>query len=83
MTIIMLALEGEIHDFYNLLTALSRTVSNTYAQTPGAQSCANHVQHIRCLSHAASRVPRGTKGQLNYQGLTELNRIYFSYIFFG
>ena len=30
---------------FNLLTA-PRTVSNTYAQVAGAQSCANHVQHI-------------------------------------
>ena len=27
---------------------------------PG-QSCANHVQHTGCLSHAACHVPHGTK----------------------
>ena len=37
--------------FYNLLTA-PQTVSNTYAQVAQPQSCANHVQHIECLSHA-------------------------------
>ena len=51
--------------FSNLLTA-PRTVSNTYAQVAGAQSCANHVQHVERSSHAACRVSRGTKGQLSY-----------------
>ena len=51
--------------FYNLLTA-PRTVSNTYAQVAQAQSCANHVQHIECLSRASYYVTLGTKGQLSY-----------------
>ena len=50
--------------FYNVLTAL-RTVSNTYVQVARAQSCANHVQHIACLSHVTCRMPRGPKGQLS------------------
>ena len=33
-----------------------QTVSNTYAQVAGAQSCANHMQHIRYLSHATHQV---------------------------
>ena len=41
--------------FYNLLTE-PQTVSNTYAQVAQVQSCANHVQHIECLSHAAWHV---------------------------
>ena len=40
--------------FYNLLTA-TRIVSSTYAQVARAQSCANHVQDIKRLSHAACR----------------------------
>ena len=61
-----IALKGGNRDFYNLLTA-PRTVSNTYAQVARAQSRANHVQHIECLSRAACRVPHGTKGQVSYQ----------------
>ena len=41
-------------------------VSNTYAQVPMAQLCANHVQHIRHLSRTTCCVPYGTKGQLSY-----------------
>ena len=41
--------------FYNFLTA-PRTVSNTYAQVPQAQSCANYVKHIERLSRATCRV---------------------------
>ena len=61
----MVALKYAVRDFFNLLTA-PRTVSNTYAQVARAQSCANHVQYIECLSRAACHVPRGTKGQLSY-----------------
>ena len=61
---IIIALKGAIRDFYNLLTA-TRTVSNTYAQAALAQSYANHVQHIECLSRVTC-VPCGTKGQLSY-----------------
>ena len=41
--------------FYNLLTA-PRAVSNMYAPVARAQLCANHVQHIKRLSRATSRV---------------------------
>ena len=54
-TIIIITLKGAIRDFYNLLTA-PRTVSNMYAQVARAQLCANHVQHIECLSHATCHV---------------------------
>ena len=37
--------------FDNLLTA-PQTVSNTYDPVAQAQSCANHVQHIKRLSQA-------------------------------
>ena len=63
--IAMIALKGAIRDFYDLPSAL-RTVSNAYAQTARAKSCANHVQRIECLSRATC-VPRGAKGQLNYE----------------
>ena len=62
----IIALKSAIRDLYNLLTA-PRFVSNTYAQVTRTQSCANHVQHIGRLSRATCRVPRDTKGQLNYQ----------------
>ena len=64
--IIIIASKGASRDFYNLLTAPG-TVSNTYAQVPQAQSCANHVQHIERLSRATCSVPIGTKGKLSYQ----------------
>ena len=48
--------------FYNLLTVL-QTVHNAYMQAVRAQSCANHMQHIVCLSHATCC---GMKGQLTY-----------------
>ena len=51
--------------FYNLLMA-PWTVSNTFAQVARVQLCANHVQHIKRLSHATGSVPLGTKGQLSY-----------------
>ena len=58
--------------FYNLLTA-PRTVSNTYAQVARAQPCANHEQHIECLSRASVTLRvtwyEGTAQLLN---LTEL-----------
>ena len=40
---------------YNLLT-VPQTVSNTYTQVTWAQSCANHVQHIKRLLRATCRV---------------------------
>ena len=48
--IIIIAFKGAIRDF-RFLTVL-RTLSNTYSQATRAQSCANHEQHIECLSHA-------------------------------
>ena len=55
----ILAFKGANRDFffffYNLLTA-PRTVSNKYAKMARAQSCANHVQHIECLSRATCHV---------------------------
>ena len=60
MIMMIIALKGAIRDFDKLLTA-RRHVSNTYAQVARAQSCANHVQHIKCLSLATCRVPRGMK----------------------
>ena len=50
--------------FYNLFTVL-QTVSSTYAQVARVQSCANHVRHMKRLSHATWRVPCGTMGQLS------------------
>ena len=52
IVVIIIAFRGI---FYNLLTA-PRTVSNMYIQVARAQSCANHVQHIECLSHATCHV---------------------------
>ena len=50
--------------FYSLLT-VPRTVSSMYVQVAQAKSCANHVQHIECLSHATCHVPHGLKGQFS------------------
>ena len=62
---IIIALKGAIQGFYYLLT-VPQTVFITYAQMAWVQLCANHVQHIECLSRATCRVPVGTKGQLSY-----------------
>ena len=59
--IIIIALKGAIRD---LFTISSLRHSNTYAQVANAQSCANHVQHIKHLSRVTHR---GTKGQLSYK----------------
>ena len=74
--IIPIALKGAVRDFYNLPTA-PRTVSSMHALV---QSCANHVQHIKCLSCATCRVPCGTKGQLSYQVWQSWNHIYLIFI---
>ena len=66
MVMIMIALKGATRDFYSHLTA-PRTASNTYAQVARAQSSANRAQHIERLSRVTCHVPRGTKGQINYQ----------------
>ena len=72
-----LALNGANRTFYNLFTA-PHIVSKMYAQMARAQSCANHVQHIK-LSRATCRVPRGTKGTAQLLSLTEF-KSYFSFI---
>ena len=82
--IIIIAFKGAIRDFfYNLLTA-PRAVSNTYAQVARAQSCANHVQHIECLSRASVMLRatwyEGTAQQLS---LTELKLHLFELYFIG
>ena len=68
--------------FYNLLTA-PRTVSNTYAQVARAQPCANHVQHIECLS-SASVMLRATwyEGTAQLLSLTELKSDLFELYFY-
>ena len=65
LIIIIIIAKAQFEIFYNLLTA-PLTVSNTYTQVAQAQLCANHVQHMDCLSPATYRVPHGTKGQLSY-----------------
>ena len=60
----MLTLKAHFEILYNLLTTLW-TVSNVYTQVARAQSCANHMQHVKRLSHAC-RVPHGTKEQHSY-----------------
>ena len=69
--------------FYSLLTAL-RTVSNTHAQVALAQSCANHVQHIKRLSRASVML-RATwyKGTAQLLSLTELKSHLFELYFVG
>ena len=69
--------------FYNLLTA-SRTVSSSYAQVAGAQSFANHVQHIERLS-CASVMLRATwyEGTAQLLSLTELKAHLFELYFTG
>ena len=49
--IIIIAFKAQFEICYNLLTA-PQTVSNTYAQVVRAQSCADHMQYIKRLSHA-------------------------------
>ena len=68
--------------FYNILTVLGvlQTVSKTYTQVARAQSCANHMQHIRRSSLATCHVPHGRKGQLSYYLWQSLDCTYFSFI---
>ena len=54
--IIVIALKGAIEDFYNLPT-VPGTVSNMYTQVVRAQSCTNHIKHIKHLSRATCCVP--------------------------
>ena len=74
----MITLKGVFWDSYSLLTT-PWTVSNTYAQVAAAQSCANCVQHIECLTCAAWKwaghiaqmndnrwTIRGTERQINF-----------------
>ena len=79
LTITMVATKGAIWDFYNLLIAV-QIAFNTYAQVAKVQSCANHKQHIKCLSHATYHVPHGTNGQPSYLVWQSLNLIYSSFI---
>ena len=51
--IIIIAFKGAIRDFFYSLLTVPRTVSNTYTQVARVQSCANQVQHIKCLSRAS------------------------------
>ena len=51
---------------------------NTYTQM--AQSCADHVQHIKCLSRKKCSVPLAKKGQLSYSVWQSWNHIYSSFI---
>ena len=80
--IMIIALKGAIWDFYNPLT-MPWTVSNMYAQVAHAQQCVNHMQHIRCSSHATHRVPRDTKGQLSYHVWQSLKSYLFLLHFTG
>ena len=57
--------------YYNLLTA-QRNVSNTYAQVAQAQSCANHVQHIKRLSRATCQCTKWYEETAQLLSLTEL-----------
>ena len=64
--------------FYSLLTA-PRSVSSKYTQEAKAQSCANHVQHIRrslncVLNIVCNEVRRDSSA---------LNNIYFKFILLG
>ena len=58
--IIMIAFKGQVEICHSLLTAL-QTVTNMHAQVARAQSCANHMHHIKHFSHTACRVPHGAK----------------------
>ena len=62
----MITLKGTIQDFFNDLLIVLRTVFNMYAEVARAQSCANHMQHIKHLSRATCYVPCATKGQLSH-----------------
>ena len=65
--------------FYNpsLLRKLSPTWEVLVAR---AQLCVEHVEHIKRLSRATCRVPRGTKGQLSCLVRQSRNPISFSFI---
>ena len=67
---IVIVLRGAFQDFYNSLTA-PRTVSNTHAQVARAQSCANHVLHIKRVSRATRRVSHDTTEEKAQLKLTE------------
>ena len=69
--------------FYNLLTA-PRTVYNTYAQVVGAQSCANHEQHIKRLSRASVMLSATWyEGTAQLLSLTEMKSHLFELYFIG
>ena len=77
LLIIMIAFTGTPRDFYNLLTA-RRTASITYAQVALAQSCANHMQYIKCVLRAT-----WYKGTIQLLSLTELKSHLFELHFIG
>ena len=58
MMMMMIAFKGAIQDCL-------QSPHCAYAQVAGAQSCANHMQHIERSARATCRVPRGTTGQLS------------------
>ena len=62
---ITIALKSTVQNFCGLLT-VPWSVSNMYAQVAKVQLCANHAQHIECLSPASCHMPPGTKGKLSY-----------------
>ena len=63
MMIITMTFTGTISDF--LQCPFLQRFSNTYTQVARAQSRANHVQHISCLSRSTCCVPHGRKRQLS------------------
>ena len=66
--------------FFTILTA-PRTVSNTYAPVAWAQSCANHVQHIECISRASVTLrAMWYEGTAQLLSLTELKLHLVSFI---
>ena len=66
--------------FFTIFLTAPRTVSNTYAQVARAQSCANHVQHIKRLSCASATRYEGTAQLFS---LTELKSHLFELYFIG
>ena len=62
---------------FKILPTAPPSAPKTYAEVAWAQSRANHVQQIGCLSHATCHVPCGTKEQLSYYVRQSWNRIYF------
>ena len=74
MMMMMIALKDAIRN------SVQSPVSSMYSQMAWVQSCANHVQHIGCSSHATCCVIHDMKGQLSYWDWQKLTRIHFSFI---